>query len=281
MPVLSVQITVADPRVSAALSSRTTPWWRKIFVTPTVNAIVKIIVRSSGTALTINVIAVTMVSSQPCPAATPATINTAIAAITLTPICIPVRFSCLLNKDLGDLLTFNTWAILPISVTTPVAVTIAKPDPSVTNVPIYNIFFRLLTGVRFFSTKASFSLSSDSPVKEASCAFKPRVSNILASAGTRSPARTSIISPGTNLAASIFFILPSRKTMAVGCSCSRNFLNVFSVRKTCVKLSVASIKITIPINSASPYRPNTNDAAVPNTNTTTNKSLNLSKNNQT
>ena len=169
----------------------------------------------SGTAATAREIAVRNISptSRFCRTAT---INSTAQSPTARTLSIvprsPSRFC---NGVISSGVSWISFAIPPISVSIPVAVTIPSPRPAVTNVDIYAIFFRSPNGVCSPARKsASFSTGTDSPVSAASWVFRFSVKISRRSAGTCCPALNTTRSPGTSSAESISRSLPSRLTTA-------------------------------------------------------------------
>ena len=109
----------------------------------------------------------------------------------------------------------------PISVAGPVAVTRPRAVPCVTRVPDHSIDRRSPSGASAATGVVAFSTGTDSPVRMASCAARPRASITRRSAGTLSPASSRTMSPGTSVAPSTVTRRPSRKTAARGASICR------------------------------------------------------------
>ena len=109
----------------------------------------------------------------------------------------------------------------PTSVCAPVANTTARPVPAATVVALKRRLFRSASGVVSSSTtSARFEIGSDSPVSAASSTRRSTVEMSRASAGTRCPALTSMMSPGTTVCASMSRSCPVRTTDARGVSSS-------------------------------------------------------------
>ena len=137
-------------------------------------------------------------------------------------------------------------AICPKRVWVPIALTRPMPRPSTILVPMK-------------STDAvpSFATGIDSPVRALSSADKVVCSITSASAGTRSPAATIMISPGTRSRAAMTICRPSRNTVACGDNILRNDCSAFSARHSCTKPKTPFSKITIPIAIVSMRSPAT------------------------
>mmetsp|Transcript_36652 Transcript_36652/g.108977 ORF Transcript_36652/g.108977 Transcript_36652/m.108977 type:complete len:236 (+) Transcript_36652:2702-3409(+) len=111
----------------------------------------------------------------------------------------------------------------PICVAEPVAVTTASPRPFATTVPEKSMQDLSWMRASAATASSSFGTEADSPVSEPSSVESvvvPRETR-RASAGTRSPTRTSMMSPGTSSAAgsSCTHSPPRRHLHASGCSC--------------------------------------------------------------
>ena len=148
------------------------------------------------------------------------------------------------------------FAILPISVSIPVAVTTAVAVPLVIEHPEKTIL--VLSPRAAFSSITSaafFSEGTDSPVNADSSLL--RLADVInrASAGTKSPASILIISPGTSSDASITISLPLRITRACGADMFFRASNAFSALDSCITPIIA-LTITIrTINAGSNNSP--------------------------
>lgn len=111
----------------------------------------------------------------------------------------------------------NIVAIRPIWVLIPVSVTTIAAVPRVTDVFWKSMFVRspMLTSPAG-STAASLGTGALSPVSAASWTSTVAERRIRPSAGTRSPASSVTMSPGTTSGASIICKVPSRTTLACG-----------------------------------------------------------------
>ena len=90
----------------------------------------------------------------------------------------------------------------PTSVSMPVAVTAHRARPLVTTVADRTMLARSARGVSAGTGAADLSTARDSPVMALSSALSPAHSKMRASAGTRSPASSRMMSPGTRVRAS-------------------------------------------------------------------------------
>lgn len=85
VPVLSVAITVTDPRVSTAGSRRPIAWRRAIRCAPNASATVTTAGSDSGTAATVRLTATSTISGSARPRSSPATSTTADSATATAP----------------------------------------------------------------------------------------------------------------------------------------------------------------------------------------------------
>ncbi|MNZ86832.1 hypothetical protein D3C78_1056700 [compost metagenome] len=106
-------------------------------------------------------------------------------------ICISSGVRCCSISDI-------IWLIWPNSVSPPVAITTPCPPPELTVVPENNRLVRSPSGSSPSSRSVIFSTTVDSPVRIASSTRRLCASIILRSAGMRSPARITTMSPGTS-----------------------------------------------------------------------------------
>ena len=213
--VLSVQTTVADPSASTAGSRRTSAWRRAIRCTPTASAIVATAGSASGTAATASAmpISTTSPSGAPCQAPRAAT-SAAMPSASHT----RRRPSSSRRRSSGvrpSSIVPTSVPMRPISVDAPVSVTTASAVPAdrrralvdhVRAIGERRSFFELLVG--------ALRHGSDSPVSAASSVRKSVASISRASAGTRRPMSSWMMSPGTIVAASTLRSCPDRMTVA-------------------------------------------------------------------
>src|SRR3990167_7670204 len=150
------------------------------------------------------------------------------------------------------------FAIFPIAVSSPTATTTASPLPETTCVPINTMFFCSDSGTFFaVSTCSVFCTEPDSPVSDASSAWRLLTDTKRASAGTFSPSSSTTRSPCTTLLSAISISLPSRNTVAV---VSTNFLSamsVFCARPSCTVPTAALNKRSaamIALSTGSPAK---------------------------
>ncbi len=135
VPVLSLQITVVQPRVSTAASLRTTARRRAMRCTPTASAMVIATGRPSGTMPTTWLMATSAIVAKGSPCTTPMRLTTtnitAAAAMMYRP-----NWAMRRSRGVcGCSGASASRAICPISVSCPVATTTARARPEVTCVP--------------------------------------------------------------------------------------------------------------------------------------------------
>ena len=126
----------------------------------------------------------------------------------------------------SDKITFS--AILPNSVSIPVAMAIPFPLPFVITLPANAIFFLSASSVFLINKSVFLDFGIDSPVKIDSFISKFLVSISLISAGTFAPVSKSIISPTTTSSELISFNIPSLITLVFIFIIFCNFSALFS-----------------------------------------------------
>ena len=235
VPVLSVQITVVDPRVSTAASRLTTAPRCASSRTPTASASVMVGSSPSGTLATSSPIEKLIAAVQPSPAASPAG-RKAMANRTATIAMIQVALRTLSSNGLGSLVPrCDNAAMRPSSVCMPVWVTTVIASPPVQVVPL-KISSRA-SRIEPVTMPASGDrvTGRDSPVKaDRSTLTEP--SMIRASAQTRSPSATTCTSPGTRSRAGIWVRTPFRMTVAVT---GRNAASASTACSACISWAKA------------------------------------------
>ncbi len=108
------------------------------------------------------------------------------------------------------------------------------------------MFTRSAKGTSFSKVVSNLSILVDSPVKELSFTCNEKLSKILPSAVTKSPASSKSISPGTTSFAAISCFLPSLKTLAAGADRDFKASSDFSALTCCTVPKIAfRIKTTI------------------------------------
>ena len=256
VPVLSEQTTLTAPSVSTDGSLRTIVFTFAILETESARTIVTTAGSPSGTAATAREIAVRNIS--------PASRFWKIAIKNKTAQSPTARMLNIVPRSpnrfcsgvISSGVSWISFAIPPISVSIPVAVTIPSPLPAVTNVDMYAIFFRSPSGVCAPARNpASFSTGTDSPVSDDSCVFKFSAVISRRSAGTCCPALSSTRSPGTSTAESTSRILPSRRTTAVSLVIFFKESSAFCAFPSCATPTAAFKSTTAAMIAASPCSP--------------------------
>ena len=234
VPVLSVQITVTEPRASTAGRRRIRAARCTIRWVPIARVTVITAGRPSGTIATAIDRATSSRSSRRWPISQPSSTTTATRARAepTSTLARPSSLSC--SGVVSPHAVLIIWAIRPSSVCMPVAVTTARPRPRTTSVPWNRQFWRSSTGVAGSSTStASLFTASASPVRAASRRPSSATSSRRASAGTRSPASTRIRSPGTSCSLGIRSQRPSRRTVTRGWAMLRRACRACWARLSC------------------------------------------------
>ena len=165
----------------------------------------------------------------------------------------------------------SIWAMRPTSVSIPVEVTTQVARPLVITVDEITMFFRSPSTVSSGRLSMACLLTgTDSPVMADSSAFRFALSRIRASAGTRSPASSTMTSPGTSLLVSTRTISPPRITFASGadifCSASSALFALSSwVMEITVFTTTISRMISGSTQSSKPLDTNDSTAAISST----------------
>ena len=159
-------------------------------------------------------------------------------------------------------LSLRELAIRPISVSCPVATTIARPRPQVTPVPAKTIEDRSAIPVSGATAARAFVTGSDSPVNADSSSSSLSCAETRASAATRSPSRSTSRSPGTTSSTGTSRSRPSRITDAVGWIAFRNASTARSAPASCTKPSTALRTTIAAMTRASSCSPIRNETAV-------------------
>ncbi|CAH0293151.1 hypothetical protein SRABI128_03952 [Microbacterium sp. Bi128] len=126
------------------------------------------------------------------------------------------RSTCLVSGVFSTFCPDSMWAMWPTSEPMPVVVTRISPWPRVTFVFMNAMFRRspMPTSCRPM-VSVSFSTATLSPVRAPSSIWRVAARMIRPSAGTRSPASTTTMSPGTICSAGSSTTSPSRRTLAI------------------------------------------------------------------
>src|SRR5690625_913346 len=260
VPVLSVQITEADPSVSTEPSFLTTAPRRANRCTPMASTRDRIAGSPSGTAAT----------ARETPSSSTVTrsprvetwLTSATTTITTTAIAMTVMPStleiCAISRSSGVgscVVSASICAMAPIWVSIPVAVTTAEPTPSATAVPWCTMFRRSPSGTGRGSTAGPLPTARLSPVSEASCTFSLLALSTRASAPTASPSLSRRMSPRTSSAAGTVCSRPSRSTVALGAVIELNAATASSARASCTSPITAFSSSTARITMASTGAP--------------------------
>ena len=198
VPVLSEQITVIAPRVSTVGSLRIIAFCRAMVCTPS-ERIIEIIAGSpSGTDATARLINDSISSETGISRNSRLKTNSA-AIITrmMIKMALPSLSICTSSGVRCFSISDIIWLMWPSSVSPPVATTRPFPPPELTVVPENSRFVRSPSGSSPLSASVLFSTTVDSPVRIASSTRRLCASITRRSAGIRSPARITTISPGT------------------------------------------------------------------------------------
>ena len=163
----------------------------------------------------------------------------------------PNRLICSSNGVVIVSTLLNKVLMWPISVCEPVTTTTAVACPVAIKVPEYSIELRSPNTASAATASLDFSAGTDSPVRIDSSIRTPRACSKRASAGTRSPASRSKISPGTSSSTAKTTRSPSRNTRAVGDNIERKADNDCSALPSCTKPIIALIITTARMTPAS------------------------------
>ncbi len=225
---------------------------RLIFCTPKAKTMVTIAGSPSGMAATARLTAVMNISTRSLPLRRPKTKIKAQIPIATSPKVLPktAKRFCRGVSTSGD--SWMSWAILPISVFMPVAVTAIFPRPYVTIVLLKTILIR--SPMPAFGScigSVPFSTGTDSPVRADSSVVRFTASISLPSAGTKSPSSIRTMSPGTSSEAGRFCGCPSLSTLACGELSLRRAAKDFSAFLSCHTPKMALVITIKRITTAS------------------------------
>lgn len=145
----------------------------------------------------------------------PKTKNTSPTQIDTIEIILMNASSSFLKGVASATLESTRLAIQPITVLSPVNITIPTPFPSLHKVP-KKAMFLVSSGLFGWVHSAVLKSKSDSPVRLELSTFISLLSNTLKSAGILFPYSTITTSPGTNSDAAIFYCYPSLMTKVSG-----------------------------------------------------------------
>ena len=216
VPVLSEQIADVDPRVSTAGSRFTMALRAAISLVPIDNNAVTTAGRPVGIAATASVTPVTNSVSNDSSRKSPSTTTRIRATPAIEAMIFERPSSCFCSGVFSLSVFASMLAMWPISVSMPVSVTTSSPRPRVTEVFMKAMQTRSPSGTSS-PTTGSVCLPTGrlSPVRAASSISRVAATRIRPSAGTRLPASTRTMSPGTSSSASISIACPSRRTLAI------------------------------------------------------------------
>ena len=219
VPVLSVQITEAEPSVSTDDSFLTMARSRAMRCTPSASTTDRMAGSPSGTAATASDTPTSSTSTRSSVVSTSevsrmAPTTTTAMTTTATPSVRPIRSTSRCRGVRSSSVWPSSRATWPISVPMPVAVTTARPRPLATAVPLKAMSKRSPRATSSGRVATSLSTGSLSPVSDASATLSARASTSRASAATASPSASTSTSPGTTSVAGTRRTSPSRTTPA-------------------------------------------------------------------
>ena len=260
VPVLSLQMTEAEPSVSTEDSFLTMALSADRRCTPTASTTDSTAGKPSGTAATASDTPNSSTVISPCsvctsPSNNSVAITSSATAITPMPSMRPSRATSFCSGVSSSCVLLSRWAIWPISVRMPVAVTSARPLPPATAVPLNTILMRSPSATGSASVIACFSTASLSPVSEASCTRSVCACSRRASAPTASPSASSRMSPGTSELLGMRCGWPSRCTVTMISVIRASAAAAFSALLSCRKPSRAFSSTTAVMTMASTGQP--------------------------
>ena len=216
MPVLSELIAEVNPSVSTDGKSLTIAFSFASSTLPRERTTCTTIGRASGIAAIASATAVLNSIDHDCPRLRPSANITIIVSPAAPTIHNVNVFICFVSGVSSRTVPDNMCAILPTSVSLPVAVTTMTPLPWVTGLCM-NAMFDCSPGLMSPSDSAvaSFAAGTLSPVSADSSICSALDVTIRPSAGTSSPAAIKTTSPITSCSAGITDSAPSRRTRAV------------------------------------------------------------------
>ncbi len=214
VPVLSVQITVADPSASTLGRCRMSTLRLAIRCDAIASASVTVGNSPSGTLATRMPIPKRKLSQKGIFSARPITKNPTPSAVATIASVRESRTISRWSGERGCPAPCVSVAIFPSSVRMPIATTTARPRPETTCVPA-KIMFVAWAGSTAALSFASRSRGAVSPVIAASTTRMWWASTSRASAGTSSPSATRITSPGTSSSAGSDCSCPPRTTFTL------------------------------------------------------------------
>ena len=209
VPVLSVQMTVADPRASTAGRWRMSALRLDMRWAAMASASVSVGRNPSGTKATMMPMAKVKFAQKESPMNRPTMKKTSPTSTAISPILRVVLAISFWSGEGEGRAVWVRWAILLNSVWVPVAKTAAFASPETTEVPASSTL-----SARRISSSAEGptlrALGSGSPVTVERLARTPFASTSRQSAGTSSPSWSTTMSPGTSFSAGSWTTDPSR-----------------------------------------------------------------------
>ena len=216
VPVLSEQITVVLPRVSIAFIFLTSTFFLYIVCTHRARVIVTTAGNHSGIAETARLIEVRSISSHGRCLNVPTTNIIQQIINIIIPSCIHKVFNFFWSGVALSSVFSTIFAIFPSSVCIQVSVTIPVTFPVVIVVPEKSMFVLSQSGTIHSTMSALLFTGTLSQVRIDSSAARTKLSMILISAHTLSPASSKMISPGTSSLAGMICCIPFLITFTVG-----------------------------------------------------------------
>ena len=259
VPVLSEQMTPAQPRVSTAGSRLTMALRRAMRCTPRASTMVTMAGRPSGMAATARETAVMNMSKISLPWRSPTPNMTAQTHRQTKERVLEISAIFRWRGVAAVSSSMRSPAMRPTSVFMPVPVITAVHRPEVMTVAAMTMLLRSARGVSGGRRSAgALDTGADSPVMADSSAFRLAHSRTRASAGTRSPASSRMRSPGTSRALSTRTFLPSRTALAMGADIFRRASRAFwalsswememrALTTTMTRMMTASIQSSPPL----------------------------------
>ncbi len=221
VPVLSEQITDAEPSVSTEWSFLTIAWCIAMRCTPKASTTVRIAANPSGTAATASDTASSSESMTSCTSWNPSVMASAASTITAMahtamPRILETWFISFCSGLSSSSVACSRSAILPTWVPMPVLVTMARPVPWVTDVPLNTMLARSPRALAWTSVSVFLPTGTLSPVRLASATRRLAAANRRPSADMESPSPSTMTSPGTTSVVLMRSMAPSRTTLVCG-----------------------------------------------------------------
>mmetsp|Transcript_25277 Transcript_25277/g.79323 ORF Transcript_25277/g.79323 Transcript_25277/m.79323 type:complete len:321 (-) Transcript_25277:432-1394(-) len=247
VPVLSTQMTLVQPSASTAGSFFTIALRAAMRTTPSASVTVTQMGSPSGMAATARLTPIWNMDSSGRPRSQPTTLMTPMMAKLMTLRFLPSSSMVSCSGVFGSSMSRSSAKVAPNSVFMPVAVTTARPLPAVTSVPMNTMFLQSASATAVAPSRRTSSRAGDllfgslSPVRLLSSVMSPALATTLASAGTKSPALSTRMSPGTTSRASTLMVTPPRRTLVRGGTRSSSAASACSLRYSCTKATVETM----------------------------------------